>query len=278
MDAEERRALLEAVAAGELSAEEAARRLEEADLDEELGPTETYDEPAPTEVLRDGGSKRVHVDATAGSVRVIGDPGVASVLVDGDHEVEEQGDTIVVRCSPILDFNDLSERWRDRDRDDFGFRGGTFRFGSLGLAKGKLHVTIRVNPDLPLSAHMAAGSLNVRGMRGPIDVDVDAGSARLHEVRSPLHASIRAGSLSVDGRFDHGESRIHCDMGAASIRLDRKSDVRVTASVDLGRCDVRLDDEDEPSNRRGGEWVLGDGTGSLVVHGSMSSVSVTTDP
>jgi hypothetical protein len=211
-------------------------------------------------------------------VRVIGDPTVAVVDVDGDHEVNEEGGTIVVRCSPLrdinLDFDFDRDRDRDRDHDRLHSYGRAFkmrRYGAplaIGELRKRVQVTVRVNPDLPLDVHISAGALTVRGINATIRCDVDAGAARLHDIRAPFTAKVSAGALTVDGRLVDGESRVSCDMGATTIKLDPTSDVRVKAGVNLGRCDVKLGPD-------GGD-TLGAGTGVLVIDGSMSSVSVTT--
>jgi hypothetical protein len=276
----ERRAILEAVARGDLGPDQAAQRLRAAshDLPPDERPLDESDlvddppapdpEPDPTRVLP-GSARRLRVDANAGSVRIVGDPSVAVVDVEGDHEVQEEGDTVVVRCAPLRDL-DLDIDWEHPHRrgrhGGFAMRPPRMRMNEL---RRRFQVTVRVNPELPLETRIAAGAVSVRGVRAPITCDVDAGAARLHDVMGPLTARVNAGALSVDGRLIDDDWRVSCDMGATTIRLDPDSSARVRANVNMGRCDVRL-----PGRREGEEYVVGGGRGRLDLAGSMSSISV----
>jgi hypothetical protein len=304
----ERRAILEAVARGNLSPDEAAVRLRAALHDlrapaahqgGQADPPGQAGGPATRQVSGSGGTggpgdlagpaseqagrrepgaptatieRRIRIEANAGSVRVVGDPTVAVVDVDGDNEVQEEGDTVVVRCSPLRDLDldlDLDPHRLRHGHSGFAIRSRRMRVHDL---RRHLQVTVRVNPSLPLDVQLAAGAVSVRGVHAPITCDVDAGAARLHDVSRSLRAKVNAGSLSVDGRVDGDEWHLTCDMGAASVRLDPASSTRVRAAVTLGKCDIRLPDAD----RRGDELVLGDGHGLLVVDGSMSAITIAT--
>jgi hypothetical protein len=287
----ERRAILEAVARGDLTPEEGAHRLRAALHDLSADPHEPHDqgEPETQETPTPAASRerpvrssvkhgrRVRVDANAGSVRIVGDPSVTVVDVDGDHEVQEDGDTVVVRCTPLRDLDlDIDAAWGGWGH---GHRGGRRGFAihpprvRVDDLKRRFQVTVRVNPELPLDAHVAAGAVSVRGVRAPISCDVDAGAARLHDVSGALDARVNAGALSIDGRLVDDSWRVRGDMGAVTIRLDPNSDARVRAHVNLGRCDIRL----PTAVARGDEYVLGAGRGLLELDGSMASVSVAVD-
>jgi hypothetical protein len=281
---DERLAILEAVSRGELRADEAAERLRATRTTTEPTGASTgaytdgpaADEPAaehtgePTRRLPPPDrAHRLRVEASAGAVRVVGDDTVSTVHVDGDHDLVEEGDALVVRCSPLRTVHDLGVdlEWgfsRRHTGRPYAIRHGGPRFRGFDDLRRRVQVTVRVNPDLPLEVRVSAGALSVRGVRAPITCDVDAGAARLHDVRAPLRANVNAGSLSVDGCLQDGQSVVTCDMGAATIRLDPASDVRIQAGVNLGRCEVRVPGDDR----------IGTGRGLLVVDGSMSSVTV----
>jgi hypothetical protein len=263
MSDEERRALLEAVAAGEISPEEAARR---------LGSGDDASAPADgaTTTSEATEARRLRVDATGAALRIIGDPDISGVLVDGEHEIEELDDaTVVIRCHPL---RNLVGAGAFSGGGGFRIHGaGSHRRIDFGSVAAGIRTTIRMNPHLPLAIDLNAGSVNARGVHGPIDVDVDAGAAHLRDVRGPITAAVNAGALTVEGKLDAGESSITCDMGATTVRLAPDSDVRVRAAVDLGRCEIRLPHDSGHS----GDYVLGSGTASLRIKGSMSSVTVT---
>ena len=274
MDDDERRALLEAVARGDIAPEDAAAQLRDDAEATSREPLADAGAPSETTAARTGPIRRVRVEATAGSVRVIGDPTITGVDVDGAHDLREDGDTLVVRAQPLRDLDlDLDVDFGERGNRTFVIQRRHGRRLAVHDLKRRIQVTVRMNPSLDLDARVAAGALNVRGIEGAISCDVDAGAARLHDVQGPLDCNVSAGSVTIDGRVVRGDSRVMCDMGACSVRLDRASDVRVTAGpVNVGRCEVHLPDDIEPD--ASGEFVLGSGTASLEVHGAMSSVSL----
>ncbi|MDY7099781.1 MAG: hypothetical protein S0880_01210 [Actinomycetota bacterium] len=268
MTPEERRRLLEQVAAGDVSVEDAASRLH-------AGPTSGADErgasrerPGPaTATVEAGPAKRIAIEVDAGSVRIEGDPRVAVVDVvgDGDHEIRDEGDTVVVRCSPL----------RDELRDVAGQRqSGTFSMQSLVRRLGESRTwrttNLRVNPDLPLALRCTAGSARVLSVTAPIDCKVDAGHVQLHDVVAPLTAKVNAGSLELIGAYlTGGTSTVSCDVGSVTVSLHPQSDVTVDTDVDFGRSVVDLGDAASGPDR------LGAGTGRLSLSGSACNIAVT---
>jgi hypothetical protein len=269
MTPDERREILDAVARGELSPDEAAGRLaDEPRVESEARPTQT--------LLDDRPVRRVRIRTTAGAVKVVGDPTVTEADVsgpDGAYELRHEGDALLVEVHQLQRF--IEEHHHDRGPGGFTIRTGrrTGRIDLKGIAFGKGKpfgsVIVRVNPDLPLDLEVTAGSLSGSGLRAPISCELDAGSISLRDAHAPINAHVTAGSLSFKGRIDSGESQISCDMGAVSIHLEPGSSVRGHAEVTLGRCELKL-----PNPPAGGEFVIGDGAGRLDIDGTMSSISV----
>src|SRR4051794_25955788 len=81
----ERRQILEQVARGELTPEEAEDLLREAD--------DSPPSPAPDSAA----IVKVVVRAGAGALEIVGDPEVAQADVDGPHRASIEGDTLVIR-------------------------------------------------------------------------------------------------------------------------------------------------------------------------------------
>ncbi len=255
---DERRDILNAVAEGRLSPEEAAEQLAEWDRREASEPERA--EMAP------GGVARVRISARYRKARVIGDPSVLEAVAEGPHTVRRDGDTLVI------------------DSDEEGELGAEpfwFRFGERSWPRAReRHLTVRVNPGLPLEADSTAGSLWVTGIRAALRVEVFAGSARLEEVAGPLDVVTHAGSVQIRSRIDRGASRIRCEAGSVNLQLDEGSSVRIRARSVLGR--VLLP---EPvGSARGDSWGLsdsrevtvGDGAATLDIETNMGSVAVRT--
>ncbi len=280
------RAILERVASGELDPQAATRLLDdlaathddptattELPDDDRSDPEEREPEAAPKSGDISGGRpddsepvRGVRVVASAGSVRVIGDPLVARIAVDGPHTMRRAGDIVVVECSPLLDVLSLEH--------------GLGRFITSGpghvrprFRGGRPVVVVRVNPDLPLDLDVTAGHAVVSGSTKGVRCSVSAGSAVLRDMTGPVEASVTAGSLALSGPLRHGASRINCDMGSATVRLESGADVRVRVRNNLGKVSVDLpgcEHEDEA-------FVVGTGLAELNIESNLSSVTVSAD-
>jgi len=161
----DRRQILEAVAAGRLEPDEAARRLSE-----------------PT-----GGARAVRVRAAYHAVEVVADPEVADLVVmDGTHRVRREDDVLIVS-------------------DSEGSRFGTWQGGHrLALrVNPRLDMDAEVTGALlsvrgmtgTLRAVVQAGSASLEGVSGALELRVTSGSARV--AGSPLGGDWRLRSESA---------------------------------------------------------------------------------
>lgn len=310
------REVLEAVAEGRMSPEEAATR------------------------LAGGGEgvalRRVRVKAATRTVRVIGDPGVSEVAVSGLHEVRREGDTLVVSAHPAEggggfafvppDFGKLvaegtakarraasqaareaarmayaakRSEWgppsagRGRHRNDWKrdmkeeWRERTYSAGRAGLgdwmgASGWSGVhnqfgmwveplVVRVNPSLAVDADVSAGSLEVKGVRGAVGVDLAFASATLDGLVGPVDVRAQAATVRVRGAITEGSSKIRGDAAALFVSLAPTSDVAVHASCELGRLRVTRGEE---VLAPGEALVVGTGRASMDIEASMGSIEV----
>jgi hypothetical protein len=271
------RSILERVASGELDPQAATKLLDDlaatravddepvttvfdepADVHEESLPGGRHDETEPV--------RGVRILASAGSVRVIGDPLVARLAVDGPHTLRRSGDILTVECSPLLDV--------------LSFEHGLGRFiGGSGMRRprmaggGRPVVVVRVNPSLPLDLEVNAGHAVVSGTSGALRAAVSAGSAVFKDITGPMEATVTAASLSVSGPLRRGHSRITCDMGTATVRLEPGASVRVKVRSNLGKATVDIPGAEQDDR----SYVVGAGEAQLDIEGNLSSVSVSSD-
>jgi hypothetical protein len=202
MDERDKRAILEGVADGSISPDDAAVRLDQRPWT-----------GSPTQ--RPG---RIRAELSGGGlIEVIGDDSLDAAKTVGPFsgDMREDGDEVVIS-------------------------------GSLGDQGAVL-----VNPDLEL------------------EVTINAADGRISGVRAPLRATFNTGDAAVAGRFDHGHSRLYCNVGSVHLTLTAGSDVTV-AVVTPGQ--VRAD----PSlvNTGRGEWTLGSGTARLEIDGHLGQVII----
>lgn len=255
-----KREILQSVASGDLTPEEAAERLEA------LGtPTPSTD--------ASGALRLIKIVTALGTAHVVGDASVADAVADGDHTATRDGDVLTIR---IADEQDEGPEGR------FRFESGKGRIVIGGKRKvvfgagAKPKVTVRVNPRLALDAEVGAGKLTVKDVHGPIKAEVAMGSLRVEGAREPFEIEVAMGSAHIQGRLDHGDAKVQCDMGSVAIDLEPGSSARVRARTSMGK--VSLPGLTAPGFGIGGgpsETVIGDGAATLEIECAMGAVRVT---
>jgi hypothetical protein len=248
-----KREILAKVAAGTLTAQEAALELEE--LDDPAASPEPFVTPS------GGGAARVRVVASMGSVTVIGDESVREAVAEGPHVAKRDGDVLVIES-----------REEDEIGSHFTFGGHRGRFG-INVREWKL--TVRMNPLLALDAEVQAGALIVRGIRAPIRAEVQAGSAKLEDFTFPIDLDVQAGSVKGHGRLIEGRSTIRCQAGSVKLELDPASSVRIKAKTGLGRISLPGGPTVVGLGSSGSQAQVGAGAATLDIDAELGSVQVT---
>jgi len=256
-----RREILTQVAAGTITAEEGATRLES---------LETPAPPAPAPASPAPGLKGrfVKVISQFGSAEIVGDPSVAFAIADGPHRARQEGDTMVIEHQPF-----------DED-DTFAFGKGESRprIALNGAAIARRSLTVRMNPDLALTADVQAGNVRVDGVRGPITSEVQAGNLKVSDFRGSLNLVVQAGNVTAGGRLDSGASKVRCEMGQVKINLEKGSSVRITAHTTMGKVAIEGEGAElGGAGRSAREVTIGSGAATLDINCTMGNVKVSAD-
>lgn len=248
---DELRKLLEDVAAGRVSADEASARIRDLRPDAEVA---VPDEPV----------GRIVVKAGAVRLTIIGDPTVAEAVADGPHTMRREGDSLMINTNTAQ--GDFSV---EPPRSAFMTWVGQM-VNRVGAA-----VEVRVNPDLPIQVLLVGGVLDLSGVRAGASVGVEAGSATLAG-SGPLLFDVASGSGKVDWSFT-GQSRVRADMGSVSVTVRPDSDVVVTADTSLGQAIVKSHTGNLKAPQDGATpgVTVGAGAGSLTVSSRMGAAQVT---
>lgn len=252
-----RRQILEFVASGQVTPEEAAQLLESlppdaaADPDTHQNPPPAVEE-APANPDPDG-VVTIRVRSNCRAVSIVGDPDVHTAIAEGDHTARIEGGVLTI------------ESTLDRAPGFAFMRTPGMRARTMARV-GAQHVrplNVRMNPDLALDTQMDAGSMTIRDVHGPIRAHTSAGALRIQGFTSPIDLRIAAGSATAHGRIDHGTSRVECDAGKVSIRLTPDSSVDIRGRVNLGQLNA-------PDR-------IGDGDGELQIVANLGAVDVGLD-
>lgn len=260
------RTILDRVAAGTLTPEEAQALLAQAESapapEADAGPPPPAPEPQPP---TDVAVARIQVRGSAVKLTVIGDPEVATAVADGPHRVEQVGDQLVIR-SDLTDDGGVGTTEPPRSAFTRWLEAGT-RAGST--------LTVRVNQFLPLEVLAVAGSLELSGMRAPVSVGVEAGSAKVGPGSGPLQLSVSSGAAEVDWLFV-GDSRVSAELGSARVNVLQGSDVVITAGSSAGSATIINPDgtSQPPTTGAAQTATVGAGAGTLSAKARLGSVVV----
>jgi hypothetical protein len=217
------------------------------------GPTSTV--PANVEPTR------VVIRSVGHRLRVIGEPSVATVSVDGPHVVRRDGSTLTVASEGEFGASiDGFTLMRTRSVTDLRDR-------LLGLGRD---LSVRVNPKLSVEIEVTAGSLTAERLPNLEQVRVTAGSAKVHDAADSLDLLVQAGSAKVAWRPTGGRSRLRVESGSLDLRFLPGSNVRVRSDVQAGRVHW----QGEHHQGSADEVVLGTGAGTANVEAVMGTVSV----
>lgn len=193
--------------------------------------------------------ERVSLRVIGRRVRIVAEPAVATVAVDGPHVLKRNG--AVMEVSSDGEFSasiDGFQLLRSRRLDDF-----------RALSIGK-ELFVRVNPRLLVDAEVTGGSLVAENIVRLGRIRITAGSAKLTGVGQVEDAIVQAGQLTLTGAICTGHSRVRAESGSLSLRLEDDSDVTVHGEAQLGKISWS-----GGHTGAGDEVVMGEGRAKLDV-------------
>lgn len=224
-------------------------------LDEERD--EHADVPIPA------GVQKVMIKAIGRRVRLIGEPAVSGVAVDGPHLIKRDGETLIVSSDGDMGVSiDGLSMLRTRSVGDLRSHLG-------GFAK---ELQVRVNPRLKVEVEVTGGSVTAERVPSLNRVRVTAGMAKVSDVDGPLDLLVQAGSATLDAQITKGRSRVRVESGSANVQLRRGSDVRVHSDAQLGRV-TWVGAVNGPST----DVEIGQGRAALDVEVLMGAAQITAD-
>jgi hypothetical protein len=250
---EVQRAILQEVAEGRLSPEDAAVLLDQAErAEQEQGSEhEPSDEPAgtgerpgqaasPPPSSGEGGIRRVRVVGNFRSARVVADPTVREAIAEGPHLARREGDLLVVESAfdegdmPGFVFSRGLRNWRLTIPPDFvgGRPGRPPRPPRPPRAGDEWTGSAAWTGGEPWDRRSwSQNELTVR-MRPdlPLEVELSAGTLRVDGLTGPLRFDVRAGSA----RVERVRGPIEAMVAAGSIRIE----ALLTEGSSRIRCDA----------------------------------------
>jgi len=204
------------------------------------------------------GPTRLRVRAVGRRVRIVGEPFLATVAVEGPHVMRHDGDVLTI----------ASEGEFQATLDNFTLRTPNLRDLQERFVDLTRELVIKVNPRLEVEIEVTAGSVSIERAPRVSHVRITAGSAKLRDVTGPIDLLVQGGSATVEGGISVGDSKLRVESGSLQVNLLVGTNATVSNDVQLGR--LTWDGES------GGpvERVVGNGGAGLRIEGMMGAVNV----
>ncbi len=122
-------------------------------------------------------------------------------------------------------------------------------------------------PDIVVVGDVGTEGLLVVPAAADLDLEINSAGAEVRGLQGTLHGVFNVGDLYVDGEFTRGESVIDANAGTVYVTLAPTSDVVVVVRA---ACSIDAGDGLEHTGR--GEWTLGGGTASLEISGNLGTI------
>lgn len=255
--------ILDDLAAGRIDADEANRRIEAltkpsaAEPDGGDGTAEVGPDSA-QETYRPGGLERVSITAIGRRVRIVADPSIATVKVEGNHVLRRTGS--VMEVSSTSEFGPSLKGFSViRPPKNLG------DLKDIGLGKELL---VTVNPALLVDAELTTGSLRTEGVARFGRVRVTGGSTTLTGLREVSDLLSQAGGVTLIGPISSGRSKVRIESGNLTIRLQPGANVVIRAESKLGHINWPGDSDHVD------EYTVGNGSARLDVNVVMGIATI----
>jgi hypothetical protein len=204
------------------------------------------------------GPTRLRVRAVGRRVRIVGEPFLSTVAVEGPHVMRHDGDVLTV----------ASEGEFQATLDNFTLRTPNLRDLQERFVDLTRELVIKVNPRLDVEIEVTAGSVSIERAPRVSHVRITAGSAKLRDVTGPLDLLVQGGSATVEGGISVGDSKLRVESGSLQVNLLVGTNATVTNDVQLGR--LSWDGESGGPAER----IVGNGAAGLRIEGMMGAVNV----
>ncbi len=208
------------------------------------------------------GVERVSIRAVGRRVRVLADPSVSSVTVEGPHLLRRNGTTVEVSSDGDLgpSLRDFSLIRPPKSREDLR---------TVGFGK---QIVVRVNPSVAVDAEVTAGSLKVTDVAVLGKIRVTTGSATLEGASQVTDALVQAGTATVHGPIQQGRSLIRVESGSLHVKLSEGANVTVKGDAQWGRVSWPVEGKATMD-----ELVIGNGAAKLDLAAVMGHITIAVD-
>lgn len=248
--------ILNELAEGKITADEARRRIEElkevAAAAEEAVRMDAAPEEDPTTgdaKVRPGGLERVQIQATGRRVRIEGDSQVATLSVEGQHVLRRTGTVMEINATGEIGprFEGFSLIRPPRTKEHLS-----------DIALGK-ELVVKVNPKLLVDVEITTGGLKVSNLPHLGRVRVTGAGCSIEDAVEVRDLLSQAGGVTVEGPISQGRSKLRVESGTMTVVLKPGANVAVSGETKLGRINWPGESSEVD------EYVVGNGSAQLKI-------------
>jgi DUF4097 and DUF4098 domain-containing protein YvlB len=179
------------------------------------------------------GAPRVRVDDPVGDVKITGDNGTTVRVTARIHANDEKAaNDVAVDAARRGDETAVTVTIAHQSR---GF------WQVFDRRRISVDLLVSVPRASALSAHLATGDLDVRGVAAAIDAHVSTGDARLHDATGSVAVSAGTGDVLVELASAWSGPRLSARSGTGDIQVRVPAGLRARVETHTGLGDVRND-------------------------------------
>ncbi len=170
-----------------------------------------------------GNIQKLEISANSGDINILGVAGLTQIeasVKNGTLETTNANGSARIVAHGNLD-----------DPTEIGWLNTVIK--TIGRAL-PIQLDVRVPQDLAhLEVNLIAGELDVIGMHGKVEIDINAGDITLEGATSFM-VNAKAGNIKIKTKLEQGESSVRALAGDVSVQLLSGSSVALKASVSAG--------------------------------------------
>lgn len=248
--------ILDDLAAGRIDAAEANLRIE--DLKRKQKSAEEPSSQQGSDQPRTGGLTRVSITAVGRRVKVVADPSISTLTVEGPHVLRRNGTVMEISSTGDFgpSFSGFSLIRPPRSLDDLR---------DIGLGKELL---VTVNPRLAVDVELTTGGLRTTDVPRLGRIRVTGVACSLEGVNEVSDLLMQAGAVTVEGPINTGRSKLRVESGSLTLVLTAGANVTIRGEAKLGRINWPGDGEGVD------EFVVGNGSARIDIGVVMGMATV----
>jgi hypothetical protein len=204
--------------------------------------------------------KTIRLENRVGEIKVTADPNAKEATLKyikklNSNEPQQEAENRLHHPQVLVEDvkEDMKRVWTDQYDDGFW------------LKQFRVDYELIVPPTLAIEIQSSVGDITTIGLQSDLKIDADVSKIDVSGFKGTLHVKNNTGAISIQNGQEIKELEVNSNVGAVTVALAEKANVKVEAKTNVGA----LDSEFELNERRTGpsksaQGQIGDGSGGQV--------------